>query len=179
MYRLSEGLAPLRGPSLSPFGGVLRPARTVSVIGGHSATPQQERAARELGGLLASRGFTVVCGGMGGVMAAVCRGAVERGGFTVGLLPVEDPSLANPWVRLPIPTGLGTARNRMVALSGQAVVAVGGRWGTLSEIAFALDAGRPVCAIGGWSSIPGVTAVDGPEEALEFVLNSRDWSEDA
>jgi len=150
----------------------LDPARLVSVIGGHSAEPEEEAAARKLGRLLASRGFVVVCGGMGGIMSAVCRGAVEGGGLTVGILPVEDPSLANPWVMVRIPTGMGSARNRLVALAGGAVVAVGGRYGTLSEIAFALDAGRPVCSLGGWDRIPGVVAVEGPEEAVEFISKS-------
>ena len=157
----------------------MRPARLVTVIGAHQATQDQIGDARRLGGLLARAGYTVVCGGMGGVMEAACRGAVESGGITVGLLPVEDPTAANPWVRIPIPTGMGSARNRLVALAGSVVVAVGGRYGTLSEAAFALDAGRPVCSLGGWSSIPGVVPVKGPEEALEFVEESFDWGGNA
>jgi hypothetical protein len=122
--------------------------------------------------MLAAAGFTVVCGGMGGVMEAVCRGAVDGGGLTVGILPVEDPAMANPWVRVALPTGMGSARNRLVALAGGAMVAVGGRYGTLSEIAFALDAGRPVCSMGGWDGVPGVVAVGGPEQAVQFVRES-------
>lgn len=157
----------------------MRPARLVTVIGAHRATEEQTDAALRLGRLLAGAGFAVVCGGMGGVMEAVCRGAAEAGGVTVGILPVEDPSRANRWVQVPIPTGMGSARNRLVALAGRVVVAVGGRYGTLSEMAFALDAGRPVCSLGGWTSVPGVVPVEGPEEAVEFVRDSFEWGEDA
>ncbi len=148
------------------------PARLVSVVGGHAAGREEERLARRLGRLLASAGLVVVCGGMAGIMQAVCRGAAEEGGLTVGILPVDDPSLANPWVRIPLPTGMGSARNRLVALAGRAMVAVGGRYGTLSEIAFALDAGRPVCSLGSWEDVPGVVAVAEPEEAVDFIMQS-------
>ena len=150
----------------------MEPARLVSVIGGHRADRKEKSTTRTLGRLLASRGFVVVCGGMGGIMESVCRGASEGGGLTVGILPVEDPSLANPWVKVRIPTGMGSARNRLVALAGGAVVAVGGSYGTLSEIAFALDAGRPVCSLGSWDGIPGVVEVEGPEEAVDFIAKS-------
>ena len=103
-------------------------------------------------------------------MEAVCRGAVEAGGETIGILPGDRTGEANPWVSRAIVTGMGTARNRIIALTGRVVAAVGGRYGTLSEIAFALDAGRPVCSIGGWTGIEGVTAVEGPRQALDFIL---------
>ncbi len=120
--------------------------------------------------MLAEKGFTVVCGGLGGVMEAVCRGAFLAGGFTVGILPGSDPGEANRWVSLAVPTGMGASRNRIVALAGKVVVAVGGRYGTLSEIAFALDAGKPVCCIGGWTGIEGVVPVPDAEEAMRFVM---------
>ncbi|MBN2586884.1 MAG: TIGR00725 family protein, partial [Candidatus Fermentibacteraceae bacterium] len=134
------------------------------------ASPEECSLALRLGGLLARNGFTVVCGGGSGVMEAVCRGAVEAGGAAIGILPGADPAGANPWVTIPIPTGMGTLRNRLVAITGSVLVAVGGRFGTLSEIAYALEAGHPVCAMGQWASIDGVTPVDSPEEALEFIL---------
>ena len=143
--------------------------RLISVIGAASADDDSLASAFSLGVLLAESGFTVLCGGGGGIMEAACRGAVSVGGTTVGILPGDKSSGANPYVDVAIPTGLGSARNRIVALSGEVVVAIGGRYGTLSEIAFALDAGKPVCSLGGWSDVRGVVPVDSPEEALSFV----------
>jgi uncharacterized protein (TIGR00725 family) len=144
--------------------------KLVSVVGGAAASPGEFSHAVRLGELLARNGFTVVCGGGSGVMEAVCMGAVETGGASIGILPGTDPAEANPWVTIPIPTGMGTSRNRIVAITGSVLVAVGGRYGTLSEIAYALEAGRPVCAMGPWASIEGVTSVNSPEEALKFIL---------
>ncbi len=141
----------------------------VSVVGGTSATSAEYEFAVQLGRGLARRGHIVVCGGGAGVMEAVCRGASEEGGITVGILPGLDPAEANEWVTATVMTGMGTARNRMVVVSGRVVVAVGGRYGTLSEIAFALQAGLPVCATGRWSGVEGVEPVSGVGEALEFV----------
>lgn len=143
--------------------------KLVSIAGSSVASDIELSFAFTFGRLLATTGFVAVCGGGGGVMEAVCRGASEAGGLTVGILPGCDPSEANRFVRIPVPTGMGTARNRLVALAGFALVAVGGRYGTLSEVAAALDAGRHVCAFGSWASIPGVTPVGTPEEALAFV----------
>jgi len=120
--------------------------------------------------MLAESGFTVVCGGGSGVMEAVCRGVRNGGGRSVGVLPGEDAGAANRFVDTVIVTGMGTARNRIIALSGRAVIAIGGKYGTLSEIAFALQAGRPVCALGRWGSIEGVTQVSSPSEAVKFVV---------
>jgi uncharacterized protein (TIGR00725 family) len=141
----------------------------VSVIGGSSANEELLDAARRLGFLLGEAGYTVLCGGGTGVMENVCRGVKSAGGTTIGILPGEHASHANPWIDISIPTGMGSARNRIIALSGRAVVAVGGRYGTLSEIAFALDADKPVCSLAGWTEIPGVVEVASPEEALDFV----------
>ena len=101
--------------------------------------------AERLGEILADAGYAVVCGGGGGVMEAVCRGAAGRGGHTIGVLPGEDPEEANPWVSTAIVTGMGTSRNRIIALSGSAAVAVGGSYGTLSEIAF--NGKTPGCGV--------------------------------
>ncbi|MCF7935457.1 MAG: TIGR00725 family protein [Synergistales bacterium] len=147
----------------------------VSVIG--SSTPSEElyEAARTLGRLLAEQGITVVCGGRGGVMEGVCRGVAEGGGFSVGLLP-HSLEEANPWVSLPIVTGLGEARNLAVATAGQVVAALDGGFGTLSEIAFALRAGKPIVAYKTFQvrdeqgdPVP-LTAVESPEEAAEAVV---------
>jgi len=145
----------------------------VSVIGGASAQSSFLDASRLLGVELAAGGYAVVCGGMGGVMAAVCEGAASRGGVTVGILPGDRPQDANPFVGIPIPTGIGSARNRAVVLSGFVVCAIDGGCGTLSEIAFALQAGKPVCAMGEWSSIPGVTPVNTVDEMIAFVRQAE------
>jgi uncharacterized protein (TIGR00725 family) len=145
----------------------------VSVIGGASAQSSDLDAARLLGEELAACGYAVVCGGMGGVMAAVCQGAASRGGVTVGVLPGDNPHDANPFVGIPIPTGTGSARNRAVVLSGFVVCAIDGGYGTLSEIAFALQAGKPVCVIGEWSQIPGVTPVKTVDEMMAFVRQAE------
>lgn len=141
----------------------------VSVIGGASAPGPVLDSARRLGEALARRGYGIVCGGLGGVMLEACRGAADAGGTTVGILPGECPEDANPFVGIAVPTGTGTARNRAVVLSGFVVCAVDGGYGTLSEIAFALQAGKPVCAMGKWAGIPGVTPVETVEEAVSFV----------
>ena len=122
----------------------------ISVIGGGDCSPEDAAVAEEVGAGLAERGVTLICGGMGGVMEASCRGACSRGGFTVGLLPGNDVRMANRWVSLPIATGVGQARNIAVVRSSAAVIAIGGAHGTLTEIAFALDSGIPVVGVGTW-----------------------------
>jgi uncharacterized protein (TIGR00725 family) len=121
---------------------------------------------RELGG----RGAVLVCGGLGGVMEAACRGAKEAGGTTVGILPGMDRAAANPYVDVAVPTGLGEARNALVVRAADALVAVGGGYGTLSEIALALKAGKRVVGLGTWD-VEGVEAAGSPAEAVETVLS--------
>lgn len=127
-------------------------------------------AATLIGRELAARGVTVVCGGLGGVMEAACRGAKEGGGTTVGILPGTDRSAANPFVDVAIPTGLGEARNALVVRAADALVAVGGGYGTLSEVALALKAGKRVVGLRSWE-IEGVEVVDTPEAVVEAVLS--------
>ena len=126
-----------------------RPVR-VSVAGAGEATPEQAALAEEVGRLLAERGAVVICGGLGGVMEALCRGASQAGGITIGILPGTDPGAANPHVLVPIPTGLGEARNALVAGASDALIAIGGKLGTLSEIALALRSGIPVVGLVTW-----------------------------
>jgi uncharacterized protein (TIGR00725 family) len=140
----------------------------VSVIGGGRVTDGAADSAREVGRLLGERGHIVVCGGLGGVMAAVCEGARAAGGETVGILPGENPAAANPHVSTPIATGMGNARNVLVVLNGDATIAVSGSTGTLSEIGHALDFGRPVAGID-THDLPGVEAVASAAEAVEYV----------
>jgi uncharacterized protein (TIGR00725 family) len=124
-----------------------------------------ELVGRELG----SRGVVLVCGGLGGVMEAACRGAKESGGRTVGILPGADRSAANPYVDVAIATGLGEARNALVVRAADALIAVGGGYGTLSEVALGLKAGKRVVGLGTWD-VEGVVAADSPEAAVETVL---------
>ncbi|MBI2928627.1 MAG: TIGR00725 family protein [Verrucomicrobia bacterium] len=124
--------------------------KTISVIGAGECDAETAAQAERVGLLLAQQGFTLVCGGLGGVMAAACRGAKTAAGLTIGILPGPDAAAANPWVDIAIPTGLGDARNFLVVRSAHAVIAVGGEFGTLSEIAFALKAGLPVVGLNTW-----------------------------
>jgi uncharacterized protein (TIGR00725 family) len=129
--------------------------------------------AESVGRELASRGAVLVCGGLGGVMEAACKGAKGGGGTTIGILPGTDRAAGNPFVDFAIPTGLGEARNALVVRAADALIAIGGAYGTLSEIAFALKAGKPVVGLGTWE-IDGVEFVESPAAAVESVL--RDLS---
>lgn len=123
----------------------------IGVIGGAQCSAKEAELAEAVGRELAGRGATLVCGGLGGVMEAACRGAKSAGGTTVGVLPGEDRNTANPYVDIPIVTGMGSARNVIVVRSSHAVIAVDGSYGTLSEIAFALNGRIPVIGLNTWS----------------------------
>jgi uncharacterized protein (TIGR00725 family) len=125
--------------------------KIIAVIGGGQCTKKEAKLAEEVGRELAKRSAVLVCGGLGGVMEAACRGASAEGGTTIGILPGEDSLSANPHVQIAIATGLGYARNIAVAKSARAVIAVGGSYGTLSEIGYALQGGIPVIGLGTWS----------------------------
>jgi uncharacterized protein (TIGR00725 family) len=125
----------------------------VAVVGAGAACVAEERTAEEVGRRLAEAGAVVVCGGLGGVMEAACRGAKAGGGTTVGILPGTSRTDANPHVDLAIATGLGELRNGLVVRTADALVAVGGEFGTLSEIALALKASKPVVAVRGWELV--------------------------
>ena len=135
----------------------------IAVIGHAQATPGECDAAYTAGRLIAGNGAVLICGGLGGVMEAACRGAKEAGGTTVGILPGTEGG--NPCIDITIRTGLGHARNVLVVLSADAVIAVGGKYGTLSEIAIALKTGRPVYGLGTWD-IEGVIPCSSPEDAV-------------
>ena len=122
----------------------------IAVIGENDPSPHLAALAEAVGAEIASAGAVLVCGGLGGIMEAACRGARNRGGITIGILPGTRHGDANPYVTYPIPTGLGHARNLIVARSAHAVIAVGGKYGTLSEIAFARIEGTPVIGIDTW-----------------------------
>jgi hypothetical protein len=148
----------------------------ISVIGGSTCSPQDAQLAEEVGRELALRGATVVCGGLTGVMEAVCRGAYGAGGHTIALLPGDDPAAANAHVEFAIPTGLGHARNVIIARAGRAVIAIAGSHGTLSELALALVYGTPVVALNTWdvslngAAPGGLVRADTAQEAVELAL---------
>jgi uncharacterized protein (TIGR00725 family) len=148
----------------------------IAVVGPADADPDQLAQAEDVGAGIAEAGAVLVCGGLGGVMESACRGARSRRGTTVGLLPGSDRAHANGWVAIAIPTGLGEARNVLIVRAADAVIAVGGGWGTLSEIALALKHSKPVVGLGTWElarggeSITGVEAADSPRAAVERAL---------
>jgi uncharacterized protein (TIGR00725 family) len=147
-------------------------APVIGVIGAACATEAGYAAAFEVGRLLAGRGATLVCGGLGGVMEAACRGCSEAGGTAVGILPGPMAESANLWVGLPIVTNMGHARNVIIAHTAQALIAVEGEYGTLSEIAVALKLGKPVISLQSWPEVPGVVSVDTPEQAVAAAFSS-------
>jgi uncharacterized protein (TIGR00725 family) len=142
----------------------------VSIIGGSSIDNETYTQAREVGRLLGARGHTVICGGLGGTMEAVCKGAREQDAETIGIVPTERRADANDWVTTPIATGMGNARNVMVVLNGDAAIAIDGAAGTLSELGHALDFHRPVAGLDTHDvALDGFEAVETPEEAVDYV----------
>ena len=142
----------------------------VSIVGSGSEWDAQ---AEEVGRLLAERGCTVVTGGGGEVMAAAARGAKQAGGRTIGILPGESPQEANEWIDFVVATGTGHARNLAIAASGDAVIAIGGSWGTLRELAFARRLGRPTVVLAGGVAVEGegILRAATPKQAVELALS--------
>jgi uncharacterized protein (TIGR00725 family) len=143
----------------------------IAVVGASQATDEDIADAEAVGRLLGTAGAVVVCGGRGGVMAAASRGAASTGGTVVGMLPGDDRSDANEWVSIAIPTGLGELRNGLIVRSVDAMVAVGGSYGTLSEVALGLQAGLKVYGLHTWA-IDGIVAVTTPQDAVEKALKA-------
>lgn len=143
----------------------------VSVIGGGTCDEREAALAEAVGECVGERGHELVCGGLGGVMAAACRGAAGAGGHTIGILPGEHAGAANEHVRTPIVTGLGSARNVLVVLNGDGVVAIDGATGTLSELGHALDVGRPVAGLETHvvEGLDGIEHVEDPAAAVDYV----------
>jgi uncharacterized protein (TIGR00725 family) len=156
---------------MDPLSGPL-----IGVVGGSAPTAEEASLAEAVGRRLAEEGAVLICGGRGGVMEAACRGAKGAGGLTIGVLPGTSRRHANPYVDIPIVTGLGEARNAIITRTAEAVIAIGGSYGTLSEIAFALGFGTPVVGLGTWvmereghPAVP-VVYVETPEEAVKGAL---------
>lgn len=151
--------------------------RIIAVIGGKQPSKEEARMAEEVGRELAKRGAALVCGGLSGVMEAACRGAQSEGGMTIGILPGENRQAANPYVQIPIVTGMGYARNVAVVKSAQAVIAIGGSYGTLTEISHALQSGIPVIGLNTWllsrngQQDNSIIPVQNPIEAVDIALS--------
>ncbi len=144
----------------------------IGVIGGSSCTPRQAEMALRVGQLIARRGGILVCGGMGGVMEAACRGARENGGVTVGILPGGSACEGNKHLTIPVATGMGYARNVLVVMSSQAIIAIGGKYGTLSELAYAAQFGVPVFGLSTWKVRMPVKHVRTPAEAVRLAFEA-------
>jgi uncharacterized protein (TIGR00725 family) len=149
----------------------------VAVVGPGEPSSEQAARAEEVGRLLAEAGAVVVCGGLGGAMEAVCRGASSAGGLTLGILPGHDRRDANEYVEVAVPTGMGEMRNALVVRAADAVIAVGGAYGTLSEIALALRTGTPVVGLGTWELVrdgqhdEGIIRAADAREAVQTALD--------
>ena len=150
----------------------------IGVIGGSEISPPIAQLAEDVGREIARRGAVLVCGGLGGVMEAACKGASEEGGLTIGILPGDNRRTANPYVKIPIVTGIGYARNVTVVKSSQAVIAIDGSYGTLTEIGHALQSGIPVIGLRTWSlSIEGkadnnIIIAKNPKDAVDKAMES-------
>ena len=143
--------------------------RVIAVIGGRRVEKSLLKEAEEVGKLIARKGAVLVCGGLGGVMEAASRGAKSGGGLTIGILPQDHKRDVNEYIDVPIVTGLGIGRNVIIARTADALIAVGGEYGTLSEIAFALQMGKPVVGIRTWD-IKGVIPAADAEHAVSRVF---------
>ena len=146
--------------------------RYVAVVGSGTATGELYEQAREVGRLVAERGSAVVCGGLSGVMEAAARGATEAGGTAIGILPDEDRRRQNAYLSYSVATGAGQARNLAVVCSGDVVIAIGGEYGTLSEIGLARKVGRLVVVLEGWDLGEHVIARSSPREAVEAAFGA-------
>ncbi|GMR04567.1 MAG: TIGR00725 family protein [Thermodesulfobacteriota bacterium] len=144
----------------------------IGVIGSGGEDPEFNRLAEEVGSVIASKGHVLVNGGLGGVMEASARGARKNNGLTIGILPSTDASAANPHVEIPLPTGLGEGRNLLIIRAASGLVAVGGGFGTLSEIAFALKLKKPVAGLKTWDVSEDIMEASSPAEAVEKVIKA-------
>lgn len=143
----------------------------IGVIGGSQCSPEIVSLAEEIGGLIAEKGGILICGGLSGVMEAVCRGAKKQHGLTIGVLPGDLKSEANPYVDIPITTGMRDARNIIIVRSSDAVIAINGEYGTLSEISFCLKFDIPIIGLKTWEIDRGIVLVSNPQEAVNKAFD--------
>ncbi|RLB18644.1 MAG: TIGR00725 family protein [Deltaproteobacteria bacterium] len=141
----------------------------IGIIGAGECSPYIYNQASELGHLIGKNGWVLFCGGLGGVMEGAAKGCYQSGGITVGILPGKEKDSANPFITLPIATGLGEGRNLLVVRASDVVVAIAGGYGTLSEIGFALKIGKPVIGLQTWPGIDGIDYVETPKQAINIV----------
>ena len=146
----------------------------IGVIGAGECSDNIYGLARDLGFEIGEKGWTLVCGGLGGVMEGTARGCIEAGGMTVGILPGLEKDSANPYIKIPLPTGLGEGRNLLVVRASDVLVSIAGGYGTLSEIALGLKMNKPVIGLETWKNIHGIQYVSDPSEAIERVTESID-----
>jgi len=150
----------------------IRKRRRIGVIGGSKPDTASREAALRVGELIAKAGAILVCGGLGGVMEAAAQGAKQAGGLTIGIVPGCSTGDANPSIDVPIATGIGYARNAVVALNADALIAIDGEYGTLTEIAYGIIYGKPVVGLGTWD-VRGVIPAQSPEEAVRLALGRK------
>jgi len=146
----------------------------IGVIGAGECSPEIYHQANELGHLIGKNDWVLFCGGLGGVMEGAAKGCYQSGGITVGILPGKEKDSANPFITLPIATGLGEGRNLLVVRASDVVVAIAGGYGTLSEIGFALKIGKPVIGLKTWPGIDGIDYVETPEQAIAISVKHID-----
>jgi len=155
------------------------PFKVIGVVGSSKSDTGTNTLAEEVGREIARAGAAVVCGGLGGVMEAVCKGARSKGGLTIGIIPSDRREDANPYVQIPIVTGMGVGRNVMLVKTADVIIAVGGEFGTLSEIAHALNLGKVVVGLNTWKldrardkPIPGMIEASSPKDAVRLALDA-------
>ena len=155
------------------------PFKVIGVVGSSKSDAGTNTLAEEVGREIARAGAAVVCGGLGGVMEAVCKGARSKGGLTIGIIPSDRREDANPYVQIPIVTGMGVGRNVMLVKTADVIIAVGGEFGTLSEIAHALNLGKVVVGLNTWKldrardkPIPGMIEASSPKDAVRLALDA-------
>jgi len=153
--------------------------KIIGVIGSSKAEPELMRLAEEVGAEIAMRGAAVVCGGLSGVMEAVCKGARSKGGLTIGIIPSDSKKDANPYVQIPIVTGMGMGRNVMLVKTADVIIAIGGEYGTLSEIAHALNIGKKVVGLMTWRlqrahsmAMPNLIEAHSPRDAVDKAFEA-------
>ncbi len=144
--------------------------KLIAVIGGRECSAADEQIAWEVGKLIAANNYGLICGGRGGIMEAAARGCRDFGGTSIGILPDDDPAAANPYIDIAIPTGMGIMRNLLIVRSAVGVIAIDGKYGTLSEIAYALQLGKPIVGINSWDLSESIIQAGSAEEAVEKLL---------
>ncbi len=146
--------------------------RFIGVFGGGTCSADIYELSVQVGNAIAQRGGVIICGGLGGVMEAVCKGAWQAGGVTIGILPTDSVTSANPYVTYPIATGIGIARNSIIVRTASVCLAIDGQYGTLSEIAYALQLGKKVVTLRSWDDIPGVIPANSVDMAISLLFDT-------